>query len=160
MKKSDIFIATGILLFLSAVLPDDLFAIQAHGGNEGIMVHQLGHVFFLVSMGVFVYWLREGQILADAGWRYIMWFALFMGAWNLDVIAMHFLDEQAILLNVIKTGPWTVIIQSKVGAVLSVFYYLGKLDHLICVPALFFLYLGLKRILSELESFKSGKEIP
>ena len=30
---------------------------------------------------------------------------------------------------------------------LKVAYYIAKLDHLLCVPALIFLYIGLKRLL-------------
>ncbi len=139
------------------IAPDNLFAIQAHGGNEGVVVHQLSHVFFLVSMGTFIYWLREGRISDHTGWRLIIWFALLMGLWNLDVILMHFLDEQSRWIEINTDSPWTVTITGKTGSpLLPIVYYLGKLDHLICVPAMFFLYLGLKRIRDSLES--SGKD--
>jgi hypothetical protein len=137
--------------------PDNLFAIQTHGGNEGVVVHQLSHVFFFVSMGTFIYWLREGRISDHTGWRLIIWFALLMGLWNLDVILMHFLDEQSRWIEVDTDSPWTVTITGKTGLpLLLIVYYLGKLDHLICVPALFFLYLGLRRIRDSL--IFSGKD--
>jgi len=159
MKKYNVIVFSTLFCLLSALVPDEIFAIQAHGGNEGIVVHQMGHIFFFVSMGAFVYWLREGRILGHAGWKYIMMFALFMGTWNLDVLLMHYLDEQGRLIEVTKTGSWSVMIKNVTGSdVLSMVYYLGKLDHLLCVPALFFLYMGLKRIKGSLESGHSGKE--
>lgn len=153
MKPYNIVIITVLVLILTALCPNPLFAIQAHGGNEGVVVHQMGHVFFLVSMGAFVYWLRGSGISEKAGWRCIMWFALLMGLWNLDVLVMHYLDEQGGLLQVSKTGPWQILIQSENNSsFLALLYYLGKLDHLICAPALYFLYLGLARIKAGLRS--------
>lgn len=152
---------TIFVIILTALCPNPLFAIQAHGGHEGIVVHQMGHVFFLVSMGAFVYWLRESGISAKSGWRCIMGFALLMGLWNLDVLVMHYLDEQGGLLQVSKTGPWQILIQSKNdSSFLELLYYLGKLDHLICAPALFLLYRGVTRIKSALESDEKPKVIP
>jgi hypothetical protein len=138
-----------IAIFISS---SNLWATQAHGGAEGIVVHQLGHLFFVVSMGMFVYWLGKGRILSYPGWRYIMLFAVLLVVWNLDVVIMHFLDEQMGMLRMVKTGPWTVRIDAENGSRgLALFYYLGKMDHLLCVPALFFLYLGLKNLLSSLD---------
>lgn len=161
MKPYSIVIHTVLVFILAAVCPNPLFAIQAHGGNEGVVVHQMGHVFFLVSMGAFVYWLRESRIAEKSGWRCIMGFALLMGLWNLDVLVMHYLDEQGGLLQVSKTGPWQILIQSESGSsFLELLYYLGKLDHLICAPALYFFYLGLARIKTGLESEEKPKVIP
>lgn len=135
------------------IAPDNLFAIQTHGGNEGVVVHQLSHIFFLVSMGTFIYWLKEGRISDHTGWRFIIWFALLMGLWNLDVTLMHFLDEQSRWIEIVTDSPWRIIITGRTGSPwLPIVYYLGKLDHLICVPALFFLYLGLRRIRDSLVS--------
>jgi hypothetical protein len=150
-----------IVYALTALVPGCAFAIQVHGGSEGVVVHQLGHVFLLASMGVFVYWLRESGLLKDGGWRYIMGFALFIGLWNIDVILMHYLDEQGMLIRAVRKGLWTVTIENDQGSkILSLIYYIGKLDHLICVPALILLYLGLKRILAGLESYQAGGEGP
>lgn len=161
MKPHSIVSLTVLVLILTAVCPGPLFAIQAHGSNEGVVVHQMGHLFFFVSMAAFIYWLRESRISRNSGWRCIMWFALFMGLWNLDVLLMHFLDEQTRLIEVTKTGPWDVMIQSENGSLLlPLIYYLGKLDHLICAPALYFLYLGLKRIKASLESEEKTKVSP
>ena len=133
------------LLFGSAVA----FATQAHGGSEGILVHQLGHVFFMLSMGAFVYWTRDSRLFSHAGWRYIKYAAALLVLWNMDVILVHFLEEQAALISVERVSSLMIDIHS-VGnsGFLEYFYYLARLDHLICVPALFFLYTGLKKLLA------------
>ena len=124
---------TGLVFLIGTVMlvsPSDLWATQAHGGSEGIVAHQLGHLFFMVSMGMFVYWLGKGRIFSHRGWRYIMMFAILLVVWNLDVVVMHFLDEQAELIKMTKTGLWTVHIDARNGSGgLALLYYLGKMDQ-------------------------------
>jgi hypothetical protein len=146
------------MFLILAGLPVNLFATQAHGEPEGIVVHQLGHLFFMIAMAVFAYWLRERRILIHAAWRYIMLFAFFLVVWNANVMVLHYLDEQRGLIVAVKDGPWQITIESLNGSTfLPVAYYLGKMDHLLGVPALFFLYLGLRRLLVTVESQNSGE---
>jgi hypothetical protein len=42
---------------------------------------------------------------------------------------------------------------------LSTVYYLAKLDHLLCVPAMIFLMLGLRHMLKEVRPVESGKGV-
>ncbi|GAB6097479.1 hypothetical protein JCM14469_37330 [Desulfatiferula olefinivorans] len=150
-------IPVGIVFFLAA-FPPTLFATQAHGEPEGIVVHQMGHLFFMVAMAVFAYWLRQRRTLTRGGWRYIMLFALLLVIWNANVMLLHYLDEQSGLILAVKDGFWHITIDSLNGSdVLSVLYYLGKMDHLLGVPALVFLYLGLRRLLVTVESQTSGE---
>jgi hypothetical protein len=45
-------------------------------------------------------------------------------------------------------NPWHLHIQAAEGFRWLIYiYFLAKLDHLLCVPALFFLFIGLKRLL-------------
>jgi hypothetical protein len=128
-------------------LPSMAHATQTHGGAEGLVVHQFAHLFFIFSMGLLIYWLRKRRLVSDRGWRYIQYAALFFIIWNLDAFFSHWLLEQSDTLTVetiegmrlrISTGPglqW-------LGGV----FYLTKLDHLLCVPARVFLWLGLRRL--------------
>lgn len=131
-----------------AFVPEPVFATQAHGGPEGIMVHQLGHLFFLLSMAAFVYWTRGRRLFRNDGWRHIKYAAMLLILWNLDVIVIHFLDEQMALISTEKSGAWMIGIHAVNGSrFLELFYYVAKLDHLLCVPALFFLFTGLRKLL-------------
>jgi hypothetical protein len=129
--------------------PETVVATQAHGAPEGIYAHQFAHLFFLLSMVIFVYWLRQRKLVEKRGWLYIQYAALFFILWNFDVIVVHFLDEQAVLVAVEKVDSVHIRISSPLGRPAEIFYYLGKMDHFLCVPAMLFLFLGLRRLSAE-----------
>ncbi|MGM0417245.1 MAG: hypothetical protein ACQEQS_00840 [Thermodesulfobacteriota bacterium] len=133
-----------IFIFICLCLSEPAYAIQAHGGSEGIIVHQLGHIFFLLSLCAFVYWLRDKWFLKGKSKRYFQLFGVFLILWNLDVVLMHYLDEQLELVDVSRNGFVYLIQSSNNSGFIEYLYYLGKMDHFLCVPALYFLYSGLK----------------
>ena len=132
------------------IIAEPAFATQAHGVPEGLYAHQLGHLFFIVSMGVLIFWLRERQLVQAAGWRYIQYAALFFILWNVDAFFVHLVDEQLAVIEIQRINPWEIKISSTVDTnVLIWLYYVAKLDHLLCVPALLLLYFGLRRLLKD-----------
>jgi hypothetical protein len=119
--------------------PDIVLATQTHGGPEGVYAHQIAHLFYALSMGFFIHWLRERKLVEESGWRFIQYAAFFLIIWNLDAFLVHFLE---------RIGISSIQINAQNGNNgLKELYYFAKLDHLLCVPALFFLYLGLRRLL-------------
>lgn len=140
------FLLTAAMLFS----PDVVCAIQIHGMPEGIYVHQIAHLFFMISMGFFIHWLRHRELVKETGWRYIQYMAFFFILWNLDVLILHLLDEQLGIIQVSLIDLTHIRIASANGMpVLEIFYYLAQLDYLFCVPALFFLNLGLSHLVAE-----------
>ncbi len=146
-----------LLPFLMELAAGQAFATQAHGAPEGIYAHQFSHLFFMASMVIFIYWLRQRNLIRQTGWRLIQYAALFFILWNVNVLIVHFLDEQAALVTMEKIDAWRVRIVSPLGRWAEEGYYFGKMDHLLCVPALFFLFLGLKKLHAE-TSENSGEE--
>ncbi len=131
-------------------LPVKALATQGHGGIEGVYVHQLAHVFFLISMGVLIYWLRDRGLARQSGWRLIQFSALFFILWNLNTLLVHALDDQFSILQVEQVGKWQIMLTDRFDSdLLKLVYYVAKLDHLLCVPALLFLYIGLRRLLKD-----------
>ncbi len=123
------------------------WATQTHGEPEGLYVHQAAHVFFFFAMGLLIYWLRQRNLVKEKAWRYIQYSAILFILWNIDTFAVHTLDELVHLIRTHKPDPWHLQIDTAEGlSFLGKLYYLGKLDHLLCVPALIYLYLGLKRL--------------
>ena len=140
-----------IVLILIATEP--AFATQAHSAPEGIYSHQMAHFFFIFSMGVLIYWLRARKLVQLVGWRYIQYAALFFILWNLDAFTVHLLDEQLAVIEIQRLNLWEINITAHNHSKGLVWlYYFVKLDHLLCVPALLFLYFGLKRLLKKTES--------
>ena len=146
-----------ILPFYLLLNPGIILATQAHGQPEGIYAHQFAHLFFMISMLIFIYWLRQKKLTRLTGWRFIQYASMFFIVWNFAVIWVHFLDEQAMLVTVQKVSAWRIRIDSPFGNVASVSYYICKMDHLFCVPALLFLYAGLKRLSND-SGQKSGED--
>ena len=153
--------ATALAWALAVILwPLDALATQGHAGIEGVWVHQFAHLFFLFSMMLLIYWLRQAGLVKVPGWRYIQYAALFFILWNVDTLLVHFLDEQILAVRVENIGDW----QIRVAATgdrswLAAVYYLVKLDHLLCVPAMIFLMLGLRHMLTEVRPVESGEGV-
>ena len=148
-----IFSLCALAVLAGWVAPRAALAVQEHGAPEGLYMHQGAHIFFIASMGLLFYWLRQRHLVRETGWRYIQYAALFFILWNIDAFAAHLLDEQLAVVDIQSAGRWMVRIDADVfSPALAWLYYAAKLDHLLCVPALLFLYFGLRRLLKEAEA--------
>jgi len=147
-----------VVLFLLQATP--ALATQTHGEGEGLVVHQMAHLFFIFSMGTLIYWLRARGLTERRGWRLIQYAALLLILWNLDAFAAHMLDEQVNLIRTTREG-FRLHMQAAPGyEILVPVYYLVKLDHLLCVPALILLLLGLRRLVDDARQGVSVGEDP
>ncbi len=135
---------TAVVLAAVVFWPGPAGAIQGHGGPEGLYGHQLAHIFFVISMGLLIYWLRKWELVRQTGWSHIQNAALFFILWNLDAFAAHMMVEQIKAVDVIREGTWRVrIVTDPPSALLAWTYYVIKFDHLLCVPAMIYLFRGL-----------------
>lgn len=155
--KRVLLLALGGLVFL----PPEAHAVQLHAASEGIITHQSGHVFFLFSMVILIFTVSGKGLDIQKGWRFIQYSAFFFVLWNLDALLAHFLDNQihAAKLENISLGQVRVVTHND-SAILAWAYYFLKLDHLLCVPAMFFLYRGLSHLLDEQRAMVSEKDTP
>lgn len=136
------------LVILTTVEP--ALATQTHGEPEGLVMHQIAHLFFLLSMGTLAYWIQARGLSRQRAWRLIRYAAIMLMVWNADAFLAHLLDEQTQLIAVHHVDSLHLSIVPRPGFEFLVpFYYLVKLDHLFCVPALVFLYLGLRALLND-----------
>jgi hypothetical protein len=129
-----------MLLTLTAAAP--AWAVQRHGGSEGLVVHQLGHLLFVVGMAYLLSHLgRLG--LAGPGWKAFRGFLWTIIAWNFLTFSGHLLDEQI--------GPDQYLSSAgqirafTINSFIDAYFYLTLLDHLLLVPAFFLLMLALRR---------------
>ena len=130
-------------LLLVLLLCKDAWALQTHGSSEGIVVHQLAHIQYLGALA-YLFWDIRRSSFTGVGWVYLQRFCLLMMFWNAIAFIGHFsqmsLAEGAIstedgylsalLLLPVTFGKWV--------------YYVTALDHLVCAPALFFLFLAMR----------------
>lgn len=153
------FAATLAVMTLFQAAP--ALATQTHSQPEGLYVHQMAHVFFIVSMGILEFWLRQRNLVTEPGWRYIQLAAVLFILWNIDTIVAHLLDEQVAILRITTLDAWHIRMVAAEGYEgLAFLYYLVKLDHLLCVPAMFCLFFGLKMLIKDSESAEKRSDLP
>jgi len=130
-------------LIMALLSPGEALALQVHGEPEGLYVQQMAHLHYIFALGYF-YWDIRRTSFTGRGWRYLQLFCILMTGWNGIAFVGHlagvYLDPQALLqtdcyLQTRLVSPFTLN---------KYLYFLTKLDHLIYVPALFFLFLGLR----------------
>lgn len=153
--------ASVFLFLLGACLlfPGTAAATQVHPPEEGVWVHQLGHVAFILSMAALIYWLRQRKLNRMSGWRYIQFSALFGILWNIDAIVVHYIEDMEDIFEFVDVGEldrWIHVVGGH--DYLSLLYYFGRMDHLLCVPTILFLYLGLKHLLHDPASVATSGE--
>ncbi len=168
MRKKNLYSRQPFLKFISPMfivalilIPIDVSATQLHASSEGIITHQMGHFFFLFSMVVLIFTITDKGLNRQKGWRLIQYSAFFFILWNLDAITAHFFDNQihAIKIENISFGKIRVI-TSNDSSVLAWFYYVLKLDHLLCVPAMIFLYKGLSILVGDQKKSLTKQDTP
>lgn len=129
------FLPAVLLMVLGLLVPQPAFAIQTHGGIEGVVAHEVGH--FLFFSGILFILVQGGSDRwSTPGWPFFRRFLYLVLLWNVLTFIEHIMDlgplaDNVVRLNGVATG---YTLDSAAG----VFYYLTRLDHLILVPALYF----------------------
>ncbi len=132
-----VFGGAAILLF-----PVSAAAVQSHGDAEGLILHQLSHLFFILSMGGLAFWIGRNGLAGDPGWRAVRWAAILFVLWSADAFLVHWMETMPGLFVPDGPDPWRMAVSGPLGAL----HYVARMDHLFIVPALMFLYLGLRRL--------------
>ncbi|MEW6137982.1 MAG: hypothetical protein AB1733_07090 [Thermodesulfobacteriota bacterium] len=138
-------------------LPRSSFALQVHGEPEGLVIHELAHLFFGATMGLLAYWLESNRFIESRGWRNIQVACLLLVLWNLVALTGHLVSLQ-IQPEMItgEAGTWSTILLADQTPWATAYFFLN-LDHLFCVPAVFFLLLGFRQLYGEIvRKEKSG----
>lgn len=139
------------------VLPGSAWAFQSHTSPEGLYAHQLAHVFFLFSMAILAYWLEQNRFTSQRGWRFIQIACVLFVVWNLVTFAGHWVEEQIPDASMIGEPDWTQKIDFS-SHTLAPLYYVLKLDHFISLPAVIFLFLGIRSLYLESLSHERGTD--
>ncbi|MBI4965854.1 MAG: hypothetical protein HY913_21430 [Desulfomonile tiedjei] len=119
-------------------------AFQSHPGPEGLYAHQLAHIFFILAMAFLGYWLQVNGFTRERGWRLIQISCILLILWNIVAFTGHWLEERIPETVVSGEPDWTQRIA--VNSAWTGLYYALKLDHLVSVPAMLFLLLGIRSL--------------
>jgi len=136
-------VAAGGLLPLLMAGP--AHAIQAHGPPEGIYVHQIGHILFGMAMLGFALRIRISRLMVRKSWQLMALGALLLFFWNGWAFIAHILAAKVPASDFITNNQgirmWMIIHNP-----VDLCYFIFKMDHLLCVPAIICIYRSLKRM--------------
>ena len=140
MAIKQFFCVLGAFAFLMRA--NSAWAVQAHGGAEGLVAHQIGHILFVFGMGYLLFRLYHIQ-LKGRGWLEFKVFLWLIIIWNFLTFSGHWMNEFVAAEKFIKSGGNTVAFF--VTNFRDAYFYFTRLDHLFLVPALVFLLLALQK---------------
>ncbi|NDY42396.1 hypothetical protein G3N55_06010 [Dissulfurirhabdus thermomarina] len=133
--------AAAAVPFLVLSTAGPAWAVQVHGAPEGLVAHLLAHVFFAAAMLVFALRIRALGLDTASAWRHVRAGALFFVAWNAWAFASHVLDAAAGPLPRPPGAPWDRVLLESLSDFAR---YVLKNDHILAVPAMAWIYLGLR----------------
>ena len=119
-----------------------VYAVQQHGGAEGLVSHQVGHILFISGMGYLLYRVYHSRIIGS-GWFEFKSFLWLIILWNILTFCGHWMGEIINPERFIKQG--TQVTAFVVTDSFDIFFYLTRLDHLLLVPSFVFLFLALQK---------------
>ena len=119
-----------------------VYAVQGHGGPEGLVSHQVGHILFISGMGYLLFRVIQNRINGP-GWFEFKSFLWLIILWNILTFSGHWMREIVNPERFIKQGSHVTdfIITGR----FDTFFYLTRLDHLLLVPSFVFLLLALQK---------------
>lgn len=161
MKISSPIAKISYLFFLTALCQgacaSPAWALQAHAGPEGLYVHQGAHIFLAFSLLVFALNIQRSALVRQKAWRLLARGAILFILWNIWAFVGHLspfaLPESSFIMEPGQITPSLLVTSWH-----EVLYYLLKMDHLLCVPALLFFYAGLRLLLQEFTDQKGPEK--
>ncbi len=140
-----------LFFFILLVSPSPALAIQAHSGLEALYVHQGAHLFYALSMALFAYRIYRSHLMNEKARKFMAIGAVILMSWNLWAFSGHCIELFIPEKYFVAIGPHS---KSAPGLYIAdwkeIAYYLLKMDHFLCVPALVFFYLGIRAFVEEL----------
>ena len=132
----------GCLFALALLWPVEVWAVQQHGGAEGLVAHQIGHALFVASVAYLLFKIAKSR-LKDSGWLEFKTFLWLIVAWNFLTFSGHWMREYVDPAKFTRLN--NQVISYNIDGLADAYFYLTRLDHLLLVPAFFFLYLSLRK---------------
>lgn len=138
--------------------PSLSWALQTHDAPEGLFVHQMSHLLFVASL-VYLAWDIHRNKFSGRGWVYLQFFCVFMSLWNVLAFTGHAVAHHLLKSDFFteSTYFYTKIFGPFTSAKIT--FYIAKLDHLVSVPALVFLFLALRTLYHSIETEASKGEV-
>lgn len=118
------------------------WAAQEHGGIEGMVIHQFGHVLFVIGMLYPLYRINL-QKPKEPGWGCFKGFLWTICLWNVVAFVSHWLGDKIPPDQYLTEGG--TITGLRIDSATNAIFYLCKLEHLVLAPSLLLLLLALRQ---------------
>ncbi|NPA49123.1 MAG: hypothetical protein GXO20_04020 [Thermodesulfobacteria bacterium] len=138
----------GSLLAL-LVFPAPLWALQVHPSPEGLVAHEIAHLFFAFAMVLFAYRIRRMRLSQRPHWRYLQYAAALLVVWNLWAFLGHLIAlEISPEVFFPQDGGDYHFCQKKIliAGWRELLFYILKNDNLFTLPAFYLIYRGISRM--------------
>lgn len=122
------------------MVPEVSWAVQQHGGTEGLVSHQLAHILFISGMFFLLYRLHNSPH-ESPGWSEFRIFIWLIICWNLLTFYGHWHRELIDPEKLISTG--NRVSAFRLSGPMDILFYFSRLDHLLLLPAFLFLLAAL-----------------
>ncbi len=132
-----------LLLALLTTHVETALALQVHGPPEGLYVHQMAHLHYFFALVFFLWYIRRAAF-TSRGWRFLQLFCLLMGLWNILAFVGHIAASNVEPEALLQGSHYLSLRLLPPYSINNLVYYLAKLDHLLCMPALFCLYMAIR----------------
>ena len=132
---------SGCVFLLACVYSPPVWAVQTHGGSEGLVSHQIGHLLFIIGMATILFMVLYSRITGP-GWLMFKGFLVLIVLWNVLTFSGHWLNEFIDMEKFVYSHGNKVGFRVENSA--DFFFYISQLDHLVLIPALIFLGFSLK----------------
>jgi len=124
----------------------DAWAIQSHGSStEGLVVHQFAHLHYIIALGILLWDLSRPNFAARPR-LLLRYFCLLMILWNCLAITGHSAQVTLPESDIVTEDGYLSAFLLLPLSFNRWIYYVAALDHLLCVPALFCLFLTMRRL--------------
>lgn len=119
-----------------------VYGVQSHGGGEGLVSHQLGHILFFLGMVFLLLRISRGR-LTGPGWKEFKGFLWLMLLWNVLTFTGHWMRQGVVEEQFVRASGTIVALQ--VNTLFDLIFYLSRLDHLLLVPAFILFLLAIRK---------------
>lgn len=118
------------------------FAVQQHGGAEGLVSHQIGHILFIIGMTYLLFRVYHNRIMGP-GWFEFKCFLWLIILWNILTFSGHWMREIIAPAKFIYEG--TQLTGFLITDTFDAVFYLTRFDHILLVASFLFLLAALQK---------------
>lgn len=116
-----------------------------------IYVHQIGCIFYLIALVIFLWVIVHNRLHKEIGWRYLFLAVIFFIIWDVNILISRFTEAWWPPQTIGGTEGWQYFKRRISIEGPEYIYYLGRCDFILLNLAMLFFYIGLREHLQKEE---------